>query len=65
MPKINAETSAGGVSHWTTTEIAGTLRTNASDWTEAWKPYIDGIIKESEPYLVTHGGPIVAFQIGQ
>ncbi|KAI0687065.1 glycoside hydrolase superfamily [Earliella scabrosa] len=62
-PYINAETSAGGVSHWTTTEIAGTLRTNASDWTEAWKPYIDGIIKESEPYLVTHGGPIVAFQI--
>ena len=54
----------GGIAHWITTETAGTVRTNATDWTEAYQPYIDGVIKESEPYLVNHGGPIVAFQLG-
>ncbi|KAJ3775849.1 glycoside hydrolase family 35 protein [Lentinula raphanica] len=40
---INAETTAGGIAHWITTEVAGTLRTNASDYHEAWTPYIQAI----------------------
>ena len=64
IKQINAETSAGGISHWVTTEVAGTVRTNATDWTAAYKPFIDAIIKESAPYQVTNGGPIVAVQIG-
>ncbi|RDX44130.1 hypothetical protein OH76DRAFT_1409386 [Lentinus brumalis] len=62
-PYINAETTAGGLSHWLTSEIAGTVRTNATDFTEAYIPYIDAIARESAPYQVTNGGPIVAVQI--
>ncbi|KIY66929.1 glycoside hydrolase family 35 protein [Cylindrobasidium torrendii FP15055 ss-10] len=62
-PYINAETTAGGIAHWATSEVAGTLRTNASDWHEVWKVYVDGIIKESAPYQITHGGPIIAIQL--
>ncbi|KAJ3976779.1 glycoside hydrolase family 35 protein [Lentinula raphanica] len=40
---INAETTAGGIAHWITTEVAGTLRTNAPDYHEAWTPYIQAI----------------------
>ncbi|TBU36471.1 glycoside hydrolase superfamily [Dichomitus squalens] len=62
-PYINAETSAGGIAHWITTETAGEVRTNATDWVEAYEPYIDGVIKESVDYQITNGGPIIAVQI--
>ncbi|KAJ7885789.1 glycoside hydrolase family 35 protein [Mycena olivaceomarginata] len=58
-PYINAETTAGGLAHWTTTEVAGGLRTNSSDWRAAWQDYIDGIIRESAPYQISNGGPII------
>jgi hypothetical protein len=61
---INAETSAGGIAHWATSEVAGTLRTNASDWKEAWKPYVQGIIDETVGWQVSEGGPVIAIQIG-
>ena len=35
------------------------MRTNATDWTEAYEPYIDGIIKETVDYQVTKGGPVI------
>ncbi|KAJ7133272.1 glycoside hydrolase family 35 protein, partial [Mycena epipterygia] len=58
-PYINAETSAGGIAHWITSEVAGHLRTNDSDWTAAWQDYIKGIIKETAPYQINVGGPVI------
>ncbi|KAF7307730.1 Glycoside hydrolase family 35 protein [Mycena kentingensis (nom. inval.)] len=62
-PYINAETTAGGISHWATTEIAGTLRTNATDWRAAWQPYIQGIIEQTAPNQINNGGPVIAIQV--
>lgn len=62
-PYINAETSAGGIAHWITSEVAGEMRTNATDWHAAWQDYIQGIITETAPYQVTQGGPVIAIQI--
>ncbi|KAF9522175.1 glycoside hydrolase family 35 protein [Crepidotus variabilis] len=62
-PYINAETSAGGLSHWITAEVAGKLRSNDSDYREAWTPYIKGIIDQARPYQITEGGPIIAMQV--
>ncbi len=56
---INAETSAGGIAHWATTEVAGRLRSNDSDWREAWQDYILGFIEETVPYQITEGGPVI------
>ncbi|KAG8744231.1 hypothetical protein FRC10_010593 [Ceratobasidium sp. 414] len=42
-PYINAEVSAGGVPHWVTSEVAGHLRTNNTEYAAAWEPYIDAI----------------------
>ncbi|KAF9258328.1 glycoside hydrolase family 35 protein [Marasmius fiardii PR-910] len=60
---INAETTAGGIAHWITSEVAGTLRTNASDWRDAWQAYVNGIIRESGPNQITEGGPLIAIQV--
>ncbi|KAF7297199.1 Glycoside hydrolase family 35 protein [Mycena indigotica] len=62
-PYINAETTAGGIAHWATTEIAGTLRTNATDWRAAWKDYIQGIISQTAPNQINQGGPVIAVQV--
>ncbi|OBZ71548.1 putative beta-galactosidase A [Grifola frondosa] len=62
-PYINAETTAGGIAHWATSLVAGTLRTNASDYTAAYTPYINGIIDATVPNQVTQGGPVLAVQI--
>ncbi|KAF8752797.1 Beta-galactosidase, domain 3 [Rhizoctonia solani] len=42
-PYINAEVSGGGIPHWATSEISGHLRTNSTDYTRAWEPYVDAI----------------------
>ncbi|KAG5717301.1 putative beta-galactosidase C, partial [Termitomyces sp. T112] len=62
-PYINAETTAGGIAHWATSQVAGQLRTNASDWRAAWQAYIQGIIDETVPNQITQGGPVIAIQI--
>ncbi|KAJ7092896.1 glycoside hydrolase family 35 protein [Mycena belliarum] len=62
-PYINAETSAGGIAHWVTAEVAGRLRTNDSDWSAAWQAYIDGIVRETAPYQLSRGGPVIAVQL--
>ncbi|KIY63787.1 glycoside hydrolase family 35 protein [Cylindrobasidium torrendii FP15055 ss-10] len=62
-PYINAEISAGGLAHWLTSEVAGTLRTNATDFHDSWVPYIQGFIDETAPYQITEGGPVIAVQI--
>lgn len=58
-PYINAETTAGGIAHWITSQVAGELRTNAADWKVAWQDYIRGIIKETVPYQINQGGPVI------
>ncbi|KAJ3919581.1 glycoside hydrolase family 35 protein [Lentinula edodes] len=62
---INAETTAGGIAHWITSEVAGTLRTNASDYREAWTPYIQAIASKIRGNEITDGGPVILLQIGQ
>ncbi|KAG8737536.1 hypothetical protein FRC10_008085 [Ceratobasidium sp. 414] len=62
-PYINAETSAGGIPHWVTTEVAGHLRTNASDYAAAWAPYVKAISEAVKGYQVSEGGPVVAIQV--
>ncbi|TFY81153.1 hypothetical protein EWM64_g2859, partial [Hericium alpestre] len=62
-PYINAETTAGGIAHWVTSQVAGQLRTNATDFHDSWQDYIQGVIKETVPYQITQGGPVIAIQI--
>ncbi|KAF8182624.1 glycoside hydrolase superfamily [Pholiota molesta] len=62
-PYINAETTAGGIAHWATSEIAGQLRTNATDWNAAWQAYIQGIIEVTAPNQISSGGPVIAIQV--
>ncbi|OJA15263.1 hypothetical protein AZE42_10788 [Rhizopogon vesiculosus] len=56
-PYINAETTAGGIAHWITSQVAGELRTNAKDWQAAWQDYVKNVITETAPYQVSEGGP--------
>ncbi|KAF9451821.1 glycoside hydrolase family 35 protein [Macrolepiota fuliginosa MF-IS2] len=62
-PYINAETTAGGIAHWATSEVAGTLRTNDTDWKAAWQAYVAGIINVTAPNQISNGGPVIAIQI--
>ncbi|KAF8525605.1 glycoside hydrolase superfamily [Hysterangium stoloniferum] len=59
-PYINAETTAGGIAHWVTSQVAGELRTNATDYRATWEPYIQAIIDATVPNQITNGGPIIA-----
>jgi len=58
-PYINAETTAGGIAHWVTSQTKGTLRTNATDFHKAWQDYIQGIIAQTAPNQITEGGPVI------
>ncbi|KAF7978651.1 hypothetical protein HWV62_45164 [Athelia sp. TMB] len=58
-PYINAETSAGGLPHWMTSELSGVLRTNSSDYFIAWQDYIHAIIEVAEINQITNGGPVI------
>ncbi|KAF9472514.1 hypothetical protein BDN70DRAFT_900488 [Pholiota conissans] len=60
---INAETTAGGIAHWATSEVTGQLRTNATDWRAAWQAYIPGIIDVTVPNQISSGGPVIAIQV--
>lgn len=62
-PYINAETTAGGLAHWATTEVPGRVRTNDTTWKAAWQDYISAIIEEAAPWQINQGGPIIAVQI--
>ncbi|PPQ64157.1 hypothetical protein CVT24_008792 [Panaeolus cyanescens] len=57
------QTTAGGMPHWATSEVAGQLRTNASDWKAAWQAYIQEVIKVTVPNQINRGGPVIAVQI--
>ncbi|KAF5386540.1 hypothetical protein D9757_005888 [Collybiopsis confluens] len=60
---INGETTAGGLPHWTTTEIKSELRTTAPDWNAAWTPYIQAIISQTNQSQISNGGPVIAIQV--
>ncbi|KAH9915075.1 glycoside hydrolase superfamily [Fomitopsis serialis] len=62
-PYINAETTAGGIALWATSEVAGTLRTNATDYYDAWTPYIGEVAASVIGNEVTDGGPILVIQV--
>ncbi|KAF7309268.1 BetaGal-dom2 domain-containing protein [Mycena indigotica] len=61
-PYINAETSAGGIAHWVTTEVGGRLRTNDSEWSQAWTKYIEAVVRETAAYQIHRGGPVIGPQ---
>lgn len=58
-PYINAETTAGGIAHWATSEVDGRLRSNGTQWMKSWKDYVAEVMRESRAWQVTEGGPIV------
>ncbi|KAH9913003.1 uncharacterized protein BXZ73DRAFT_107089 [Epithele typhae] len=62
-PYINAETTAGGISAWITAETPSVVRTNATDWFDAYEPFIDAIIDGTKAHQVTEGGAVLAIQI--
>lgn len=61
-PHIQAEASAGGIAYWAL-GIEGELRTNATDYREAWSQYIAEVAEIARRNQVTEGGPIIAVQI--
>lgn len=61
-PHIQAEVSAGGIAYWAL-GIEGELRTNASDYREAWTQYITEVAEIARRNQVTEGGPIIAVQV--
>ncbi|CAO3685696.1 unnamed protein product [Umbelopsis ramanniana] len=60
-PYINAETTSGGLAEWTRT-LKGAARTDAADYTAAWKPYIEGVAKILAKWQYPEG-PVIAVQI--
>ena len=62
--KINAETTAGGLALWSTSLTSSVLRTNATDFKDAWKPYVSAIIDLTKGNQVSEGGPVIAVQLG-
>ena len=57
----NAETTSGGLAEWTRT-LKGAARTDAADYTAAWKPYIEGVAKILAKWQYPEG-PVIAVQI--
>ncbi|KAJ6584740.1 glycoside hydrolase family 35 protein [Mycena capillaripes] len=60
-PYINAETTGGGFPGWVG-NIAGSLRTNNENYTQAWLPYMTAISKIIAKNQITEGGPIILVQ---
>ncbi|KAJ6557263.1 glycoside hydrolase family 35 protein [Mycena vulgaris] len=60
-PYINAETTGGGFPGWVG-NVAGDLRTNNPNYTEAWVPYMTAISKIIARNQITNGGPIILVQ---
>lgn len=63
MVQINAESTAGGIAHWATSLVTGQLRTNASDYTAAWMPYIQSVADQTRPNQVSSGGPVIGLSL--
>ncbi|KAG9118771.1 hypothetical protein FRC07_006543, partial [Ceratobasidium sp. 392] len=59
-PYINAETSGGGFPGWVT-NFADAARSNGTEFTTAWKPYITAVSKFVAPYQYPDG-PVILVQ---
>ncbi|CAE6444221.1 unnamed protein product [Rhizoctonia solani] len=63
----NPPFSGGGIPHWVTSEVAGHLRTNNTNYARAWEPYVDAIadilVKGNWQIGDTTGGPVIAVQL--
>ncbi|KAG8686476.1 hypothetical protein FRC11_008917 [Ceratobasidium sp. 423] len=59
-PYINAETAGGGYPGWLS-NVQDTARSNGSDFTAAWKPYIQEVSKFTAPYQYPDG-PVILMQ---
>ena len=57
---INAETAGGGYPGWLS-NAQDTARSNGSDFTAAWKPYIQAVSKYTAPYQYPDG-PVILIQ---
>jgi hypothetical protein len=57
---INAETSGGGFPGWLT-NFKDAARSNGTDFTAAWKPYIREVSKFTAPYQYP-AGPVILVQ---
>ncbi|KAI0434018.1 glycoside hydrolase superfamily [Xylaria sp. FL1042] len=60
-PYINSEVSGGGYPGWVS-RIKGPIRTNATDWLDATRNYIQRIGSIINRAQITKGGPIILFQ---
>lgn len=60
-PYINSEVSGGGYPGWTS-RIKGPVRSNATDWLDATRNYINNMGAIISKAQITNGGPIVLFQ---
>ncbi|VDB90643.1 unnamed protein product [Peniophora sp. CBMAI 1063] len=60
-PYINAETTGGGFPGWVG-NIAGSLRTDDVNYTEAWLPYLTSVSKIIARNQITNGGPVILVQ---
>ncbi|GAB1521013.1 hypothetical protein RhiTH_004103 [Rhizoctonia solani] len=59
-PYINAETSGGGFPGWLT-NFKDAARSNGTDFTAAWKPYIRAVSRFTAPYQYP-AGPVILVQ---
>ncbi|CAE6542312.1 unnamed protein product [Rhizoctonia solani] len=59
-PYINAETAGGGLAAWTA-NLADTARSNGTEFTAAWTPWISQVSKYVAPYQYPDG-PVIAMQ---
>ncbi|CAE7133094.1 unnamed protein product, partial [Rhizoctonia solani] len=59
-PYINAETAGGGLPAWTG-NLADTARSNGTEFTAAWTPWITQVSKYVAPYQYP-AGPVIAMQ---
>ncbi|KAF8601289.1 hypothetical protein BDV93DRAFT_495966 [Ceratobasidium sp. AG-I] len=59
-PYINAETTGGGYPGWLT-NVLETARQNGTEFTQAWKPWIEEVSKQVAPYQYPDG-PVIAMQ---
>ncbi|KAG8833652.1 hypothetical protein FRC17_010317 [Serendipita sp. 399] len=62
-PYINAETTGGGIPGWVLSETNGNLRSNNTDYFEAWSPYIAAISDIIRRNQISEGGPIISVQM--
>ncbi|KAJ7069972.1 glycoside hydrolase family 35 protein [Mycena amicta] len=56
-PYINGETTGGGFPGWVATDVPGALRTNDTNYTRAWMPYLTAMSKIIARNQITNGGP--------